>query len=702
MAVLTDKNWKQWVDEASQPGNFPLVDLGSNNVERGKRGDNYCIDVYRRRFKSKVLALMDPEGDYSVGDLFILRRQIVLIHFLYGTRVDSYLRILDVVLGVLNKTADLVRLTDNEARWREAVAEAMTWSVYSPHVHRKDDLAVSFPREAALARASKWLIDKGYSLEARNGRINIESAELIRIVQQLDDDIRRLGGHRLVRHLLDPLLGGQHARKAHRYLGKLPLPDPTNELEPLVPVGYLINLAVKHLNEPLIAIGRGDGKALVDDILERAKIVAATFNAQPYSKIEEVIWPRHGFMERMVDYALFDRLFVLPDCRPSDVPRILSGLFGWVDDMKLGWTAEESARFAEGCLSLVGDNIGPYLISRSKIQQTIRGVRDETVIRLLDIFSHDQSEVNRGFMLPDKPPDKNDFIFRPLIKIGKQDYCLIHGPWCAQSFYEALAQDLRNKISMADERIGAALEIFVRHVMEMKGIACIHGKYCAGDLRGDCDAVVETPDTILLFEVKKKALRRSSRSGDQLKIMVDMAKGLIYGVFELSKQAAVLKERGELILKKDGKTFRIESRGRSVERIYVSLDNYGGLQDRVFTRKFLEFIFLTSLKAPEEYESEVKTINEYSNKLRQVQHRLYKADPAQYLQPFSDCSFLSLPHLIFLLDDVSSNESLREVLWTNRHFSFGTRDPYCEYAYAETINHNGKNKGLKTLQSGRE
>ncbi len=574
------------------------------------------------------------------------------------------------------------------------MSEAETRAVHSPYALREADLAVFFPRQAALANAAKWLLAKGYSLKPRNGRIYVEDSELTRIAQQLDEDIKRLGGHRLARHLIDPRLGGQHAWKARQYLGKLPWAStPDKQPEPLVPVGYLLNLAVKHLNEPIITIGREDGSRLLDDILERARMIAAIYDAQPYDRIHEIAWPRHEFIEKLIDYARFDRLFTVPDCRPSDVPRTLIGLFGWIDDYKLGWTAGEAARFAEGCLSLGRDNIGPNLISESRIRQTVWDIRPGTLTRLLDICSHEQFSVNHGFLLPDKLPTKKDFMFKPLIKIGKQDYCLMHSSWCAPAFYEALAMDLRNApVADTDKRIGIALEEFVRSVMESKGIACIHGNYHVGDIQGDCDAVVETTDTILLFEVKKKPLRRSSRAGDELTIMVDFAKGLIYGMYELTKQALVLQESGELLLTTDGTTFRLESKGRAVERVYVSLDGYGGLQDRVLTEKLLEFAYSTGLGAREKYRRELETIDNCSIKLRQHQRRLAKADPSRYSRPFFDCRFLSLPYLLYILDDVSSNDSLRQVLWTNRPFSLGTRDLYNEYAYAKAMKTEAQSK----------
>lgn len=79
-----------------------------------------------------------------------------------------------------------------------------------------------------------------------------------------------------------------------------------------------------------------------------------------------------------------------------------------------------------------------------------------------------------------------------------------------------------------DERaVGPMFEDFVREKLSQHGVHVLHGDYKEGSLKGQCDAIVETEASMIVFELKSKMLRRQSRSGDAVAAMADLAQALV-------------------------------------------------------------------------------------------------------------------------------------------------------------------------------
>ena len=187
-------------------------------------------------------------------------------------------------------------------------------------------------------------------------------------------------------------------------------------------------------------------------------------------------------------------------------------------------------------------------------------------------------------------------MFKPLIRINAVELCLMSSSWCAPAFYEALAMGLRNIWGNGiDKEIGDHLETYIRQILTSSGITCAYGSYRTRSKYrdgchqtrlppGQCDLVLETADTIILFEIKKQPFTRLSRVGDNAQLLYDFARGFIHGHQQLAKQAIILKEEGSLVLRNDRGVYEVQLEGRAVERVLVTLDDYGAFQDRMIAR----------------------------------------------------------------------------------------------------------------------
>ncbi|MGO9119622.1 MAG: hypothetical protein ACLQPD_18680 [Desulfomonilaceae bacterium] len=464
-----------------------------------------------------------------------------------------------------------------------------------------------------------------------------------------------------------------------------------------IPFGHLFNLCVKHLEARRIEIlGQ---ERLFDNIIDMANMFAGLFDVQPYHFVERIHVPPHEFIPFLEECALFDRMFSLPQWRPSDVPRVLRGLFGWVADCQRGrdiaWNVEEAAAFAESVFRLCRNKREPHFLAISALRADLGSIRESAFRELLDIFCHDAATVNADYLRPDRSLEQpQDFIFKPIIRINSGELCLMSSSCCAPAFYEAMAMRLRKMCgSTVDGEIGNRLEVYIRQILTESGITCDYGdytgqiEYCDGYHRsrvppGQCDLVVETADTIILFEIKKQPLTRLSRTGDKGQLLYDFARGFIHGHQQLAKQAIILQEQGSLILTNNRGVSEIRLEGKEVERVLVTLDDYGAFQDRVIAKNLLEFMTFVGVSSTDEaLKSEMVEMASECSKLRQFLIRLRDESGWPPAGPFFNCRFISLPQLHVILDDAISNESFKQSLWLTRAHSFRTNDFYAEHYY---------------------
>ena len=151
----------------------------------------------------------------------------------------------------------------------------------------------------------------------------------------------------------------------------------------------------------------------------------------------------------------------------------------------------------------------------------------------------------------------------------------------APAFYEVLANALRDLATFyVDHEIGFAIERLVRAELAAHNVPSITGKYELDGVQYECDLLVETPEQILLFETKKKVLRRSSKGGDSVALLADVADSLFAAQVQAARHELTLYRSGQIVLD-DGERKHTVVRGkRGVERIALTHLDYGSLQDR--------------------------------------------------------------------------------------------------------------------------
>ena len=147
---------------------------------------------------------------------------------------------------------------------------------------------------------------------------------------------------------------------------------------------------------------------------------------------------------------------------------------------------------------------------------------------------------------------------------------------------------MRAEVDELDHKVGPAIGRFLETEFASHGVPINGGDYDAGREHGECDLVIETPETVIFAEVKKKALTRRSKAGSDADLLLDLAGSLLAAQAQAGWHEVRLRHDGHLDLRRDGIATRLELNDRGVERLAVSLLDFGSFQDRILLKQFLE------------------------------------------------------------------------------------------------------------------
>lgn len=637
-------------------------------------------------YVGQIEALLSGSGEPDARDVRALDYHFFLQAEVEGAETRKCADVARRLAEYLQNGRSLASVDDTE-RWTRAVAAAAALNIAQPQADFY--IAIHYAGLAEVARQAKQLKTHGVLVTVVEGRLDLDLPTLETFCRQLDDDVRRYGGldlaaetFRRIARLYDPVQERYHVgRRAPQ------VPRPNAKAD--IPTGYLLNLAVKHQENPLLALP--DPGAFRGSIEERATALAACINVQPYSSLDGMFADARSLPHLLQRIAVYDATFTLFQLRPKDVPRLMRGLFDWVDDTVLnslvGFTIPEAVSLTELILTL-GQRSGAHLVfTRRQLEDS--GVRTAALDPLLRDLAHDPRP-NIQFLAPHES-GKVDYWFRPLLKRGDA-YVLVNPSWCAPAFYEAIANTLRKCGYPGDvgSAIGKATERLVRRELKQHGIVVRSGSYNMDGQEGECDAVVETEADIILIELKAKALTRRSREGSDVQLLIDLAESLVAAQLQLGQHEILLRRHGHLDLKQpDGSLYRLELRGRQIERIATTLLDFGGLQDRTVLRHVLSVLTSTRYGTRDEKkQTKFDDLKVECERLLQQTSELASFDSRLGQDPFYWCGFLSVPQLLILLDDVCDPESFERALSVTRHMSFGTLDFYFEHARMKKIRAN--------------
>jgi Holliday junction resolvase-like predicted endonuclease len=284
-----------------------------------------------------------------------------------------------------------------------------------------------------------------------------------------------------------------------------------------------------------------------------------------------------------------------------------------------------------------------------------------------------------------------DATFRPLLK--KDDMLFIlPAPMAAQAIVNAAmhwCDDTWSKGNSAKgnfdrDVVGPLFENFIRDKLTQHGVSVLHGNYKAGRSEGQCDAIVDTEKSVIVFELKSKVFRRQSRSGDDVAALADLAQALVRSQAQAMERHAVLQEHKTMTLT-NGTPPDIALGSREVLKLSIARGDLGSLHDRLFLQLFLRTGCAEEFRTTDpNRQDELDGLHKWFGKLKAAAARAGEAisstPDTQF--PFSTSWSLSVFQLLLLLERTNDNESFSKELQRTRRIFMSCRDFYQEYAYA--------------------
>src|SRR4029077_12328097 len=135
-------------------------------------------------------------------------------------------------------------------------------------------------------------------------------------------------------------------------------------------------------------------------------------------------------------------------------------------------------------------------------------------------------------------------------------------------------------------------------------------------------------------------------------------------------------------LNQDGTVYRLELRGRRIERVSLSLNDLGALQDRGLALALLRNFAGATLTHEAEQAlsadeiSKFRKAQERCRELGETETHIRALKATQEDMPFASCWFMSFGELLVRLDHVTDNASLLREIDVVRRLILGMRNPY--------------------------
>lgn len=616
-----------------------------------------------------------------------LRTDLIREHVILGAPLEPYFEVLDRMRSAVQSSI-APQAEPIVGNWETAITAIQDYvAISSWRTHEPEQ---THARDYAVARAAKSLREAGFEIRLSPGWIGMEDVGEAKLIGALERLIAEMGGLNVVRRIYGAIAHHYDTEQQRHHL--VPRPSLIGEQTPSPPWGYLLHLAIKHIE------GR---KPLRDSDENWRRLVAlatafgAVADVQPYKPTVFGTFNASALITFLQELALYDSMFRITQLRPSDVSRMARGMLDFMDlsiATEAGWSVEEALQVISYLMAPARGLQGPVIIVEKAVCRALPTIPAERVRQLLEtVLAHGADGANVRFSRPVDAPTTEDrdlgatFFARPLLRFGPRRYVLIDRAACAPACLEALLTPLRAEQKRLDDKVGRSVERFLEQELASRNVTVRCGDYDHGKSHGECDLIVETPDTLIFFELKKKALTRRAKAGSDADLLLDLAGSLLAAQAQAGWHEIRIEEAGHLDLTRDKTTERVALADRAVEKVAIAMLDYGSFQDRIVLKHFLE----SSLNAEFNPVDPAlkKRFGEINDSLKEIREQvtLKQAREDTATQPFFNCWFLSLPQLLVLLDGVSSAQEFREALWTSRHMTTGASDFYFELSYMRDL-----------------
>jgi hypothetical protein len=619
------------------------------------------------------------ESDQALLDVRNIMDDIGLRYTCDQAPVELFLAVAMALKLALRERGRSTEVTSN---WERAVRLGALHAERFPSSLPPEQQWVSNTRVSSLSAAIRALRTHGYNISLpATGGVEVPDAT----TKRLADDIGRLSsslGRALATSAASAMAPNYSTITGRFKLGRVGQTIQLNA-QPQVPHAFLYQLGLRYFTqEPSVQNPQLALDKLIDLSTSAVALLDVTVNAfeLTYARPSDIV----HIMQKSVVY---DSVFLVTQVKPAHARQYLE----WMMTHKpLADLTDSRGRSAAQILSVAlmmlrtCERVAQHDFSSIPPQDAAFAsnldIAPATEL-LRDIFTHSKG-ANQRLTFPPKDTAV-DAAFRPLLAVEGM-LCMQPPPMAARAVVNAALDwcrsSWRNK-QFDDEALGPLFEQFVRDKLVEHGVSTLHGDYKQGQTAGECDAVVETQSSVILFELKSKMLTRAGRAGDDVVALADLAQALVRPQAQAMERHAILTEHKSMTLKSGSSIGKIELQAREAIKLSITRGDLGSLHDRPFMQHFLRAGCIATFGTLDlKRQGELDELHDWFKKLKGAAQRAGEGD-FNVTFPFSRSWSLSVFQLLLLLERTTDNESFAHELQRTRRLITPVRDFYTEYEY---------------------
>lgn len=638
------------------------------------------IKLYEKNISSfEIKKILISKEEMNIKYIKNVRKRIFFeINLQNKHYLNDIYKIINSILGIVVGYDYIVDI-NNKDIWKKIILKMMLEDNNSSNFFNSEE-----KYELRLVKAFKYLEKKGYEYELIERYPVLKEESYLKIAEDLNFKIKLLGGITVLKFLIQYLKECCYNEKQDLY--KIIRNNNLNSkvFVPKTPIGYLIELSVKHLNEKNYDEETQKNKFIDIINLSTEYIFTLRLESENYFKVMAVEKDNLGdFIQKNI---LFDNLINIHQCNCNFIIksiRVMFENFPYKIDLKVNLNdvikvIDYILHLEKSLLYLNLDEISYNLnIDKKKIEDIVK------------MFSIDEKKVNKHYFVPNSLKNYNN---NPIIRT-KKGYFLLDKRIVALGFFDELCNLGRLKESKKGEFndfLGKEFERFVKKLLQEKGIDFLYGYY---NIQDECDLIIENDNYIVFLELKRKRLIRKSMAGIDIDFLKDINDSLIKSQIQCNKHyQKILEDKKIELYDKQGKKGRnliktIYLGKRKVKRVSLVFYDYNSINYYVNSRQILVSITNTLIDSDSYNKSLFENINKNLNILSEQAEEIMKLNKEykNYLDIYSDCYFYNINQFMYILEDSRNKDDFLQKLFLVEKLLTGSYDFYCDYEFAKKI-----------------
>ena len=507
---------------------------------------------------------------------------------------------------------------------------------------------------------------KNLKFEIKQGDIYLDNDSENIIQCKIENHIKYVGGIDFLKLLFANEIAPKYNKKIDRFLLHRNMKQLIRNINQLrVPYNYLIQLAIKHLDEiqcPLLTENGQHSK--YDEAIRISSDYLNILNLQSYSTFGDILWNYENIPQKLSQNILFEKMFTPVQYCPDFVIRFIKGVYAplFDDSKNIEYSFNEYFKF---CEFIMDEKRTCVAYTFNEIKQATK-LRKATLKNILDDVALGYDKVNTEYT---HFLAKTNYRLKPLVKLKNNTYFLFSAYFNGFALCEVLYNKLKPYYKGDFNKLkGIHLENMIKSMFKEKSFCFHSGKYSIGNSENlECDLILEDDKRIIFIEIKNQPLLDGFELGDDVETLYYLGEGMIKAQKQCYRHIKWLKSMGKLIIKneKSRLQYELSENGRQIICISVCSQEYLFLSNKTFSEPFLQSLLFATYHATDtNKEVRLNRLNTLRNELEQLVIDIHGTDNINVNQVFFNTLFRSAQQIFSCL---TLSETLDDFIYHLTH-----------------------------------